>query len=242
MPFLIAGAVALVALGTAGGYLLWGNAAKNSDSVITPSAAPTLSVNSAPTATPALTDSMKQVTNLPPDWKYEKSMTCAVSLPLPPTKEPFVVLKSASNAANLDSGGSWQFEEHNKGEAMFPNIAQVYYSKPDLPAGDYVAGNVMVACAANTQNYTTKSLVEKFQAGYKDNTNGLTFKNLGDKTMWGHTVTAFSIEGGFFSAGHPEYIFATKTHIYRVSNMSFTSNSGIKLATQNIFEGLLFDE
>lgn len=204
---------------------------------------PTSTVQSIPTET--ATSSPAQSTNyIPSDWTFKTSSTCNVSFPIPPKKSPYYTPKTPSSPGVGDDGRYWIFEESNNTEdKLFKNIAYTIMRGDGELGSGYVSGMVTVNCGQNTNNYTTQTLLDSYTKNFTDGTYaGLTVSKKEFTTLWGRQVAAIYVEGGMAVSTKPEYLFATKNHVYKIDKVSMSQNTIIQQTTDTVLKNLQFKD
>lgn len=177
------------------------------------------------------------------NWEYVINKICNVQIPIPPTKEPYIVLND-NNPSGIynDVGRVWQYEEYDSG--WFSEIestistARAIFIGPLEGGSGFVPGDVEIACGKNTHNYTTESLFNKLSLNLQSG--GVTAKIKQTDTMWGHNVLAVELQNSADEKGEVHYLFATSKNIYWVSKIAGSENKSVKNATEEIFTKLKF--
>ncbi|MBP9690791.1 hypothetical protein KBD81_01785 [Candidatus Woesebacteria bacterium] len=206
-----------------------------------------ISDESPPTVTPVATLSATLAPyagnkTIPSDWKLEKSKNCAVSMPIPPAEEPYIIPRDPNTPPNAleDEGKYWIFEELDAQLFTFNQMARAIFKNPEKPGAGFVSAAVEIYCAVNDGKYTTASLMKKIENDLVENISVISVKETIDDTQWGFPVKVVRFQGGTF--GNEQYfILATSTHLYMIKSFGESSNPDIVSVQDEIFGKLRFE-
>lgn len=234
------GGLILLGIGLLGGYFI-ANSQKKSEVQNTnqiTQVSPT-SIQQIPTTEPTSV--------VPSNWTVKTSTTCNSTLPLPPKKAPYFIPEDPNTPPAVnDEGSFWVYEEIKDTQSqnpLFTDSVWAIFKDPERAGSGYVGGLVNIECAVNNNKYTTQTLLDKYSKNFTDGTySGISISSKEFTTMWNRQVAAVLIKGGMSDATEPEYLFATTSHIYRISKKSMSSNSFVQETTETIFNNLTFKD
>jgi len=200
-----------------------------------------------PTATPVATLSATLApyvgsAKIPSDWTLKKSQTCAISIPIPPAEEPYIIPRDPNTrpSALEDEGKYWIFEELDTKLFKFTEMGRAIFKNPEQTGTGYVSSAVEVYCSTNDAGYTTGSLMDELQKDLSDNFSVISVKEVLDDTRWDRPVKVVRFRGGTFG-NEQYYLLATETHIYMMKAFGETNDPDVIAVRDEIFNTLRFD-